>query len=236
MLSIITPNLNNGEYLEANIISIQGLLIPFEHIVVDGGSTDNSLEILSKYPHVKVLHQTEKTGMYGALHQGILSSQGQIVTWVNSDDKIIPEGYRVMYKKIIEKNTDFVYSDGIYHDIRTQKMTLGKGRFFGKFFLKNGCIPAMQPSILFSKHIYTKVGGFNYTNFKICGDLDLFVKIANRSELPFHYIRTSSSIFTKRGNSLGDLNTDTYHKEITNNKLPMPNFLIRILFYICKYI
>ena len=58
MLTIVTPNLNNAKYLEDNILSIQKLTIPFEHIVVDGGSIDGSLEVIAKYPHLKLLHQT----------------------------------------------------------------------------------------------------------------------------------------------------------------------------------
>jgi glycosyltransferase involved in cell wall biosynthesis len=236
MLSIITPNLNNGQYLEDNILSIQKLSIPFEHIVVDGGSTDNSLTILSKYPHVKVLHQTEKTGMYGAIDQGIKQSQGDYVTWVNSDDRIIQDGYEALFKECSKKIYDLLYSDGNYHFTKDSRIEFGKGRRFGKFFLKHGCIPAMQPSIIFSKKIYFEVGGFDYVNFKISGDLDLFVKIAHTSKNPFAYIPTLSVIFMKRGDSLGDLNEETYLKEIKDNNLPTPNFAIKILFSICKYI
>ena len=236
MLSIITPNLNSGKYLEDNIVSIQGLTIPFEHIIVDGGSTDNSLDIISKYPHIKLLHQNEKTGMYGAIDQGIKQSQGDYITWVNSDDKIIQNGYEKIYKEALKNKYDFTYSDGNYYFTKDNHIEFGKGRRFGKLFLKHGCIPAIQPSIIFSKKIYNEVGGFNYKNFKICGDLDLFIKIANNFNSSFKYIPVLSVTFIKRGDSLGDLNTDRYLEEIVENNLPTPNLFVRILFFICKYI
>ncbi len=236
MLSIITPNLNNGKYIEDNILSIQKLSIPFEHIIVDGGSTDNSLEIISKYPHIKLFHQTEATGMYGAIDQGFKEAQSDLITWVNADDRIIPTGYEQLYIKATKGKIDFIYSDGTYFFTNENRTEFGKGRRFGKFFLKHGCIPAIQPSIIFSKNIYSQVGGFKYSNFKICGDLDLFVKIAQIKDSTFTYLPISSVIFTKRGDSLGDLNHDKYLKEMQDNNLPTPNILVRMLFFVCKYL
>ena len=236
MLSIITPNLNNAKYLEDNIKSIMSLNIPFEHIIVDGGSTDESLDIISKYPHIKLLHQTEKTGMYGAIHQGFSEAIGNYIAWINADDRMISSGYEAMYSNAIDKKYDFIYSDGNYFYVKEGLNKFGKGRRFGKFFLKHGCIPTMQPSIIFSKYIYNMVGGLRYDKFKICGDLDLFVRIAQQKEAKFKYIHKLSATFIKRGDSLGDLNSETGQREITNNNLPRPNLLIRILFFIYKFI
>lgn len=234
MLSIITPNLNNAKYLEDNILSIQKLSIPFEHIIVDGGSSDGSLDIIYKYPHIKLLHQTEKNGMYGAISQGFNEAQGEYLTWVNADDRIVPEGFEAMNK--VSFKYDVIYSDGNYYFTSDNHFEFGKGRRFGKFFLKHGCIPAIQPSIIFSKKLYDKVGGFDYNNFRICGDLDLFVKMARVKESKFKYIPVLSTIFMKRGDSLGDLNNDRYLREIKENKMPVPNLFVRVLFFICKYI
>jgi glycosyltransferase involved in cell wall biosynthesis len=236
MLSIITPNLNNAKYLEGNIISINKLIIPFEHIIVDGGSTDGSLEIISKYPHVKLLRQKEKTGMYGAIDQGIKESIGEYVAWVNADDRVIPEGYAAMYQAIKEDNYGVIYSDGKYNFTKDNHTEFGKGRRFGKFFITHGCTLAIQPSIIFSKKLYADIGGFRYDKFRIIGDFDLFVRMAKIKEVKFKYIPVQSSIFMKRGDSLGDINNDLYLKELADNKLPIPNLLTRILNRIFKYI
>lgn len=236
MLSIITPNLNNAKYLEGNILSILSLTIPFEHIIVDGGSNDGSLELISKYSHIKLLNQKEKSGMYGAIDQGFNYASGEFITWVNADDRIISTGYEAMYKEISKGTCDFIYSDGIYHYIKENYEKLVKGVRFGKFFLKNGLMPTMQPSSIYTKKIYDKIGGLNFEKFKLAGDLDLFLRIALLENSVFKYIKSSSIIFMKRGDSLSDLNNDVYKKELKDNRLPIPNLLVRIIFYIYKHI
>ena len=67
ILSIITPVLNGERFIRKNIESVQNLTIPHEHIIVEGGSTDSTVEILKEYPHLKVINQRERNGMYGAI-------------------------------------------------------------------------------------------------------------------------------------------------------------------------
>lgn len=236
MLSIITPNLNNVKYLKDNIISISKLTIPFEHIIVDGGSTDGSLELISEYPHVKLLQQTEKTGMYGAIHMGFLASKGEYITWVNADDRIIPHGFEAMYAEISQNKCDFIYSDGYHYYPANNKLRYNKGRRLGKFFLQHGCLPTMQPSSMYTKKLYNDVGGLDYDRFKLIGDLDLFLKMARRENSRFKYISKPSTIFTNRKDSLGSSNKALYIKELNDNNMPKPNIIISVLFRIFKYL
>jgi glycosyltransferase involved in cell wall biosynthesis len=87
-ISIITPNYNGGEYLEETIQSILTQNYPnLEYIIIDGGSTDNSVEIIKKYEDQLSFWVSEPDkGLYDAIQKGFDKSSGEIMAWLNSDD------------------------------------------------------------------------------------------------------------------------------------------------------
>jgi len=86
MISIVTPCLNRSQFIEEAIQSVAQQDYPHvEHIVVDGGSTDGTLEILGRYHHLRVISEPDD-GLYDALNKGIRLARGEIIGQVNSDD------------------------------------------------------------------------------------------------------------------------------------------------------
>lgn len=91
-ISVVTPSLNQGEYLEATLRSVLLQQYPkLQYIVVDGGSTDQSPEILDKYAHLisQVIRERDR-GQSDAIYKGMRLAQGQFVNWINSDDMLKP--------------------------------------------------------------------------------------------------------------------------------------------------
>lgn len=218
MLSIITPVRNGEKFIRSNIESILDLRIPYEHIVVDGNSTDNTIKIVHEYPHIRVVQQYGNEGMYQAIHQGFELATGELITWINCDDLIIKKGYEMMYQTIdSDTKTDLIYSNGILRYTVENKDKIIKGRRFGKLLMKGGYIPFVQPSFICRKELYEAVGGFSYRQFKIIGDKDLFCRMARYSNSKFTYLNANSSIFLKHGNSLGDNNRELYLAEKTKS-------------------
>lgn len=86
MLSIITACLNRTDFIETAIRSVLDQNYhPFEHIIIDGGSTDGTLEILKRYPHLRVISEPDN-GVYDAMNKGIHMAKGEIIGLLNSDD------------------------------------------------------------------------------------------------------------------------------------------------------
>lgn len=91
-ISVITPSFNQGDFLEETILSVLGQGYPnLEYIVMDGGSTDQSMEILKKYAPQLAYWQSQKdAGQADAINAGFGRATGDILCWINSDDMLLP--------------------------------------------------------------------------------------------------------------------------------------------------
>jgi hypothetical protein len=85
-ISIVTVSFNQGEFIRQNIESVLAQRYPnFEHIIVDGGSTDSTLDVLRSYPHLSWTSEPDR-GQSDALNKGFARATGEIIVWLNSDD------------------------------------------------------------------------------------------------------------------------------------------------------
>ncbi len=212
MISIITPVLNGEKFIRENINSIMQFDVPFEHIIVDGGSTDATLEIVKEFPHLILVNQNSKTGLYGAIDQGFKLAKYDYIYWLNCDDVVIPKTFVKVLKNAYLENIDFVYGNSDFNWVNENKITFQKANPFAKYFLKKGIMPFVQPSSFYKKELLDRVQ-INFEKYKIIGDLDFFIQIASLDDVKFWYCREKLSVFLKYGGSLGDLNHDVYLKE-----------------------
>src|SRR4030066_1952836 len=89
-VSIITPSYNRAGMIETAIQSVLSQNFPeVEHIIIDGGSTDGTLDVLKKYPHLRVVSEPDQ-GMYDALNKGLNLATGEIIGFLNTDDYYAP--------------------------------------------------------------------------------------------------------------------------------------------------
>lgn len=233
MLSIVTPVLNGSRFIRDNIVSISQLTIPHEHIIVDGGSTDGTLNILKEYPDLIIINQTDREGMYKAIDMGFQIAKGEYICWVNCDDRVIPDAYDRLYQYAVANQYDFVSSDGIQYFVNDNRTKLVRSTKYLKYFLQKGFPPFSQPSVLYTKKAYNQVNGLRYKLFKIIGDADLFIRMSHEHTLRFSYLSITTSVFIKYGNSLYDrsVNLIIKEEEIMNLKR---SFTIRVLLRICR--
>jgi glycosyltransferase involved in cell wall biosynthesis len=180
-ITILTPSYNQVKYIEQNILSVRNQGYPnFEHVIIDGGSSDGTIEILKKYSHLKWVSEKDK-GQSDALNKGLKIATGEIIGWINSDDYYLPD----------------IFSDVIinFSDLHIQWI-LGKIKHFyqvlNKFVDKDNPKISYQslfkpPSMMrqqgafFRKNILENVGGWD-VNFRMCMDWDLWIRLSKISE------------------------------------------------------
>ena len=112
-ISIVTPTFNQGDYIEESILSIIDQKYPnLEFIIIDGGSTDNTIEVIKKYEHHITYWISQKdNGMYDALNSGFKRATGEIMGWLNSDDLLINKSLFTL-ADIFRNNADVEWLQG----------------------------------------------------------------------------------------------------------------------------
>src|SRR4030042_1239734 len=108
LVPIVPPSLNKGRFIEETILSIKNQTYPrIEHIVIDGGSTDETLDILRKYGDSLVWISEPDKGMYDASNKGITMAKGEILGWLMADDTYMPWAVETAVRFLVE-NPDVV--------------------------------------------------------------------------------------------------------------------------------
>ncbi len=162
LVSVITPSFNQGRFIEKTIQSVLNQSYTnIEYIIVDGGSTDNTLDILKKYEGRCLWISEKDNGQADAVHKGFRMSRGEILAWLNSDDTYIPDAImRVVEHFKASPDTGMLYGKNhfinergdIIGDYPTEPFNYKKLAHFT--FIT-------QPSTFFKRNVYFDVGGLN---------------------------------------------------------------------------
>ncbi|MFC2064939.1 glycosyltransferase family 2 protein [Chloroflexota bacterium] len=157
-ISIVTPSYNQAKYLEETIRSVLLQDYPnLEYIIIDGGSTDGSVEIIRKYaPWLAYWVSEQDNGQSHAINKGFERSTGEILAWINSDDFYAPHAFKNSAKSFIESKTLWVA--GITHKVNSA----GDIIWFGKRHeekQENWYIgsPYLQPGVFWSRDLWKSV-------------------------------------------------------------------------------
>lgn len=161
LVSIVTPSFNSARFIEKTIDSVQQQDYPHvEHIIVDGNSTDGTLEILKRHPHVTWLSEPDK-GQSHALNKGFEIAKGEIIGWLNADDTYNQGAISSAARFLMEnRNIGLIYSDVQLIDENSTpiKILKSKSSDLALLLFENYI---RQPTVFIRKDALEKISGVN---------------------------------------------------------------------------
>jgi glycosyltransferase involved in cell wall biosynthesis len=201
-ISIVTPSFNQGNFLEETIRSILLQGYPnLEYIIIDGGSIDDSVQIIEKYsPWLTYWISEPDKGQSDAINKGMNIATGSIAGWINSDDMLCKDALNG-YINYYEPSAEYLYiGDCLVCDIDRNILRRHRAKIFnitdllniGEIWRAKGHI--IQPEVLFPRTVFQRVGGLNIKNhwamdFELWGKLLLEGITIKYTEKAFAYFR-----------------------------------------------
>ncbi|MCG6552964.1 MAG: glycosyltransferase [Candidatus Magnetominusculus sp. LBB02] len=189
-ITIVTPSYNQGQYLEECILSILGQGYPnLEYIIMDGGSSDNSAEIIKKYEdRLAYSKSAPDDGQYAAINEGLKRATGDIMGWLNSDDKLhdgalwlvalvfsaMPEVQWIMGRPTVWGE------DGVLSNVLTPLPLWSR-----QMYLEGRIGPPhiQQESVFWRRALWEAAGGHLDTSLKYAGDMELWARFFRFADL-----------------------------------------------------
>ncbi len=193
LVSIITPSFNQGQFIKETIDSVLNQDYPYiEYIVMDGGSTDETVEVLKSYGE-KIKWVSEKDeGQADAVNKGIAIAKGEIIGWLNSDDTYLPGAVRKAVETLLHhKELGMIYGEG-YH-VRADGGIIDRypTESFNYDRLAEICY-ICQPTAFFRKEVLLNVSMLD-KSLHLCMDYELWMRIGKSYTIGYipYYIATS---------------------------------------------
>lgn len=188
LVSIVTPSFNQGNYLEETIRSVLAQDYPrIEFIIVDGGSKDNSVEVIQSYADRLAWWVSEKDkGHADGLNKGFARATGEILAWLNSDDAYTSPTVVSEVVAFLQANpkVGMVYADANLTDDTGKVIGLFPSRQTSYRAMLRGSVHIPQATTFFRADLFRQVGPLSLSLF-FGFDYDLWVKLAKVSEIRY---------------------------------------------------
>lgn len=184
LVSIVTPSLNQGRFIEQTIASVRDQAYPnIEHIVVDGGSTDETLEILQRHAGTYPLRWVVERdgGMYEAVNRGMRLARGEVLAYLNTDDLYFPWSVEVAVERLLGAGApELVYGDALLLAEETGQL---RAHFQvpprRSYLLRIGSFA--QPATWWRRSLLERIGPFD-EGLRFTADLDFYLRATESAQ------------------------------------------------------
>ena len=217
-ITVVTPVYNQVKYLEKTIKSIANQGYPnLEYIIIDGGSTDGTVDVIKKYEkHLAYWESEPDKGMYDAIQKGFDRSTGEIMCWLNSDDVFFDKCLFAI-ADVFMHHPEVEWFSGRAATLDDKGMYIGmdeninESRFCKYDFYINRGFWVAQSSTIWRRSLWEKIGGHLDTNLRLAGDFDLWVRFINIA--PLYVVNTPIGTYRVREGQLSQM-MDRYMAEV----------------------
>ncbi|PIP86865.1 hypothetical protein COW81_03310 [Candidatus Campbellbacteria bacterium CG22_combo_CG10-13_8_21_14_all_36_13] len=252
--SIITPVYNGSQFIRETLDSViyQKGDFDIEYIVIDGDSSDNTVEILKEYeqdintrkinPKCNSLTFTWKSekdnGMYDAINKGFAMATGDIYAYINADDLYEDNSFNVI-KKSLETFPEIEWVKGVTSYLENAKYTKGSCYIYNQRWIYEGYYGTIAPfiqqdSVFWSKGLWNKIKPID-TNLRLAGDYYMWTSMAQHK--PLYSLDAKVSIFRKRRGQLSQ-DMDSYRIEQESVRIVhgIETYAIKLFFILSRKI
>ena len=195
--SVITISLNAGDTIKKTCESICSQTFrDFEWIVIDGQSTDGTLEFLDYYSEeISILISERDSGIYNAMNKGIAHASGDYCVFMNAGDSFYDENTLSHVAKYADSELLYgdvvLKSEGPVLSCKNEKIIKYPEHLTGNFFLKN---TLSHQSSFYKRNLFEEYGGYDQA-FKIAGDYEMFVRLLKKHNISSRYIARPLSLY-----------------------------------------
>ena len=178
-VSIVTPSLNQRDFIAAAIRSVRAQDYPaLEHVVVDGGSTDGTVDVLKSFDHLVWVSERD-AGQSDAVNKGFAMARGDVFGWLNADDLYLPGAVAGAVAALHGTDAGLVYAGYVKRDLETGWEREIRTRPFDMERQVNQENVVPQPAAFFTREAFQAAGGLD-TRLHYAMDYDLWLRIAER--------------------------------------------------------